>query len=74
MRSARGGKTSALEMEGSCPSASDLKVSIGQDAKKGPSASALGKMLLRFAGKASGLPADLARNHDNYLHGLIKKP
>ena len=33
----------------------------------------LGKQLLRFAGVAKGLPSDLARNHDYYLHGLPKK-
>ncbi len=25
------------------------------------------------SGKAVGLPADMARNHDHYLHGLPKK-
>ena len=25
------------------------------------------------AGKASGLPTDLARNHDHYLHGTAKR-
>ena len=39
------------------------------DEKKKP----LGKQLLRFAGVAKGLPSDLARNHDHYLHGLPKK-
>ncbi len=33
----------------------------------------LSEMLLSFAGKAKGLPADLARNHDHYLYGLPKK-
>ncbi len=32
-----------------------------------------GRALLRYAGQASGLPADLARNHDHYLYGLPKK-
>ena len=30
-------------------------------------------MMRRFAGAAKGLPPDLARNHDHYLHGLPKK-
>jgi hypothetical protein len=30
--------------------------------------------LLKFAGIAKGLPSDLAKNHDHYLHGLPKKP
>jgi hypothetical protein len=29
----------------------------------------LGQRLLRFAGTVEGLPADMARNHDRYLHG-----
>ncbi len=41
--------------------------------RKPPAASSLGEMLLRFAGKAKGLPVDMARNHDHYLHGLPKK-
>ena len=41
--------------------------------RKPRAASSLGKMLLQFAGKAKGLPADMARNHDHYLHGLPKK-
>ena len=31
------------------------------------------KALLRFAGSVKGLPKDMARNHDHYLHGLPKK-
>jgi hypothetical protein len=27
----------------------------------------------RFAGKAEGLPPDLAENHDHYLYGTPKK-
>jgi len=33
----------------------------------------LGQKLMKYAGKAKGLPADLARNHDHYLHGAPKK-
>ena len=29
--------------------------------------------LVRISEKVSGLPTDLARNHDHYLHGLPKK-
>lgn len=32
-----------------------------------------GHTLLKYAGKAKGLPADLARNHDHYLYGVPKK-
>jgi hypothetical protein len=33
----------------------------------------LSEKLLRLAGTVKGLPSDLARNHDHYLHGLPKK-
>jgi hypothetical protein len=33
----------------------------------------LGQMLLKHAGKAVGLPQDLAENHDHYLYGTPKK-
>lgn len=32
-----------------------------------------GEEMLKFAGIARGLPSDLARNHDHYLHGLPRK-
>jgi hypothetical protein len=33
----------------------------------------LGQKLLKHAGKAIGLPRDLAENHDHYLYGTPKK-
>jgi hypothetical protein len=33
----------------------------------------LGQRLLKFAGTAKGLPPDMARNHDHYLHGAPKQ-
>jgi len=33
----------------------------------------LGEELMKFAGKAKGLPRDLARNHDHYLNGTPKQ-
>lgn len=33
----------------------------------------LAQKMLRFAGRAKGLPSDLARNHDHYLHGAPKQ-
>jgi hypothetical protein len=35
--------------------------------------STLGERLMKYAGQAKGLPADLARNHDHYLHGIPQK-
>jgi hypothetical protein len=31
------------------------------------------EVMRKFAGQAKGLPSDLARNHDHYLHGHPKK-
>jgi hypothetical protein len=36
-------------------------------------ASPLGEMLLRHAGKAVGLPEDMAEQHDHYIHGTPKR-
>ena len=33
----------------------------------------LGDFVLRVAGTAEGLPADLAENHDHYLYGTAKR-
>ncbi len=38
-----------------------------------PSSLSIGKKLLALAGKAKGLPPDMAANHDHYLHGLPKR-
>lgn len=35
--------------------------------------SSLREGLLKFAGAAKGLPSDMARNHDHYIHGTPKK-
>jgi uncharacterized lipoprotein YbaY len=35
-------------------------------------AKTLGEKLMKFAGKAVGLPPDAARNHDHYLYGTPK--
>ena len=31
------------------------------------------ELLMQFAGSMTGLPSDLAKNHDHYLHGTPKK-
>jgi hypothetical protein len=33
----------------------------------------LSRILLEFAGKAQGLPPDMAEQHDHYLHGTPKR-
>ena len=39
----------------------------------GEASQTLGQMLLKYAGKAVGLPSDAARNHDHYLYGTPKE-
>ncbi len=49
----------------------NLKVS---ELLSAPAASGLaGGRLKRFAGAVRGLPSDMARNHDHYLHARPKK-
>ncbi len=36
-------------------------------------AKTLGQRLLKYSGILNDLPADMARNHDHYLHGHPKK-
>ncbi|HTU89117.1 MAG TPA: hypothetical protein VMF69_03375 [Gemmataceae bacterium] len=35
--------------------------------------SAAKELLMKFAGCMTGLPADMARNHDHYIHGIPKQ-
>jgi len=38
-----------------------------------PTSRPWGEALLELAGSATGLPADLAQNHDHYLHGAPRR-
>jgi hypothetical protein len=38
-----------------------------------PDQTKLGERLMKFAGRAQGLPSDMADNHDHYLHGQPKR-
>lgn len=58
--------------EGESVSVRPLKAKSGQR-KKGTERLSLYDRLKPIIGIASGLPSDLARNHDHYLHGLPKK-
>ena len=51
------------------PEGAEVKVSVEQPQDgRDP----LSRLLLKYAGKAKGLPRDLARNHDHYLYGTPK--
>lgn len=43
------------------------------EADDAQTSTSLSEMLLRHAGKAVGLPDDLAAQHDHYLHGTPKR-
>ena len=38
-----------------------------------PAEDGASSVLQRWAGKASGLPPDMAENHDHYIHGARKR-
>ena len=46
---------------------------VRREPRKRPTPGSLGAALLEFAGKAKGLPRDLAMNHDHYLYGTAKR-
>jgi predicted DNA-binding antitoxin AbrB/MazE fold protein len=46
---------------------------VHEPAHQAASPSPLGEALLRHAGKAVGLPEDMAAQHDHYLHGTPKR-
>jgi len=59
------------------PEGLEVKVELPNDGAAEPSldenGETLGQKLLKHAGKAVGLPPDLAVNHDYYLYGTAKK-
>ncbi len=55
------------------PDGTLVRVEPVEDAKAERDGPTLAEKLCRLAGKAKGLPPDLARNHDHYLYGLPKK-
>ncbi len=59
-----------LEGQVQLPDGTKVEVQV-QDPPK--AASPLGEMLLKHAGRAEGLPEDLAAQHDHYLYGTPKK-
>ncbi len=38
-----------------------------------PQPKTLGDRLMKYAGAVKGLPSDLARNHDHFIHGTPRK-
>jgi len=53
------------------PEGTTVSVAVMEDTI--PAEKTLYERLSPFIGKATGLPPDLAQNHDHYLHGRPKK-
>ena len=54
------------------PEGAEVRVEVLTSPLSSPSTT-LGQRLMKFAGRAKGLPADMAENHDHYLHGQAKR-
>jgi hypothetical protein len=60
----------------SLPNGTKVTIMVEQPAENTPSAQAIPSLYERLqsvVGKAHDLPADLAMNHDHYLHGQAKR-
>ena len=66
-------RNGVVVLEGGAALPEGTRVVVGVRTPTKRAKSTLGKRLLKFAGKARGLPGDLAENHDHYLHGAPKK-
>jgi hypothetical protein len=52
------------------PDGAEVEVSPANEEPPGPT---WGEVFKDLIGKAEGLPVDMARNHDHYLHGAPKR-
>ena len=69
-------KEGVVVLEGGIKLADGTEVEVQPIAAKSARASGadtLAQRLLKHAGAVKGLPADLARNHDHYIHGTPRK-
>ena len=63
-----------LEPGANLPEGADVTVTAAdQPAPPSTEPSTLAARLLKYAGAVQGLPRDLARNHDHYIHGTPRK-
>lgn len=58
-----------IDNQAQLPEGARVEIVVQESVK---AASPLGEMLLKHAGKAEGLPEDLAARHDHYLYGTPK--
>ncbi|GIW79051.1 MAG: hypothetical protein KatS3mg105_0858 [Gemmatales bacterium] len=59
-----------LDPPGQLPEGTRVKVLVED---RSASAQSLRDLLLEFAGSCSGLPHDMAAQHDHYIHGTPKR-
>ena len=58
-----------LDKPAGLPDGTPVEVRTVERAAEDPApAAALGEWLMQYAGAVRGLPSDLARNHDRYIH------
>ncbi len=59
------------------PEGAEVRIEIASSGPDEPvldeNGQTLGQKLLKYAGKATGLPPDASRNHDHYLYGTPKR-
>ena len=60
-----------LPPEANLPTGTKVRVEPVEDVEALPT---LDELLAPLAGKATGLPPDMAEEHDHYLHGTPRKP
>ena len=51
----------------------EVRIEPVKPASKRAARKTLGQKMLNYAGVVKGLPSDLARNHDHYVHGRPRK-
>jgi hypothetical protein len=59
-----------LDQPGGLPEGARGEIVVEQ---RQPAGETLRDLLLRFAGTFTGLPSDMAEQHDHYIHGTPKK-
>lgn len=59
-----------LDDSAALPDGTEVDVSLAVDDSTEPT---WGEVFKDIIGKAEGLPPDMARNHDHYIHGTPKK-
>ena len=66
-----------LDSPSTLPEGVEVRVEIVPTGNEGPlldeQGKTLGQKLMKYAGRAVGLPEDAAANHDHYLYGTAKR-